>query len=323
VGCSRHGWARHRYPGGPPVDVTPPAAADLIVLANPAAGKHSELEGAVQRAFDAVGLTARVARHRPAELLVAARRAAGRGDPVLAVFGGDGTHSLAAEALAGSETALAPLPGGTVNTFARRLGLDDLDAAARAVASGRWRRVPVGRAAERTFVSTATFGEYARVVRRRERLRRWLPKWPAAAVAFVLTATSLRHLDVVLEIDSAVLRRRTPLVWSGIGPGSFPLPQRAPPLRGDPPLEIAILRPGSRWQMTTLLLGFPVRMLAGEAARESPAFELLQSSCLRLSCHRAPGATLDGEPAFLRSPLGVTVLAGALRVVGPEVGSSG
>lgn len=288
----------------------------LTVLANPWAGRPREPEEAVLEAFRATGIEARVLRLGPVELREAAKQAVREEVPVLGVYGGDGTHSLAASALTGSATALAPLPGGTVNTFARRLGILDLGTAARAVASGRWRSVPLGRVGGSTFVSTATFGEYARVVRRREGLRRWLPKWPAAAVAFLLTVVHPRHLEIDVELDGVELRRRTSLVWVGIGYGSFPLPQRAPPVEGKPQLEVAVLRPGSRVHMAALLLRLPLRILAGETAREDGAFEILHSPRLRLGSRHHIGVTLDGEPLALAPPAEVRVARESLRVVG-------
>ncbi len=52
-----------------------------------------------------------------------AREAAGDGFEAVVVLGGDGTLNEAANGLAGTDTALAALPGGSTNVFARTIGM--------------------------------------------------------------------------------------------------------------------------------------------------------------------------------------------------------
>jgi YegS/Rv2252/BmrU family lipid kinase len=78
---------------------------------------------------------------------------------VVAVGGGDGTLRLAAEELAGTDTALAVLPLGTGNSFSRDLGIgNDIAKACRVIAEGRADRLDVGRANGRAFLNVATVG---------------------------------------------------------------------------------------------------------------------------------------------------------------------
>src|SRR3972149_2787266 len=59
----------------------------------------------------------------PRQATELAAAAAARGLPLLFVCGGDGTLNEAANGLAGSETALGPIPAGTVNIWAQGVGV--------------------------------------------------------------------------------------------------------------------------------------------------------------------------------------------------------
>ena len=110
-----------------------------------------------------------------------AQDAAARGVDVVAVLGGDGTLNEAANGLAGSPCALAPLPGGSTNVFARTIGYpnDPVEATGvlvDALAQGSLQRVGLGSVNGRYFLFHTGIGFDALVVReveRRDSLKRW------------------------------------------------------------------------------------------------------------------------------------------------------
>lgn len=95
----------------------------------------------------------------------AARLAAG-GCPVVAVAGGDGTLGRAARGLAGTKSALAVIPSGTMNVFARELaiGSHGFDQALAAIDSGATVEVDLFQAGKDVFLQMAGFGPDARAV---------------------------------------------------------------------------------------------------------------------------------------------------------------
>jgi diacylglycerol kinase family enzyme len=126
--------------------------------------------------------------------------AAGNGTEVVVVLGGDGTLNEAANGLAGSRTALAALPGGSTNVFARTIGLpnDPIEATGdllAALAAGSVRRVGLGSVNGRYFLFHVGMGFDAAVVEqveKRSQLKRY-----AGHPLFVYSgfATWFRHFD--------------------------------------------------------------------------------------------------------------------------------
>lgn len=110
-----------------------------------------------------------------------ARGAPAEGFDVVAVLGGDGTLNEAANGLAGTPTALAPLPGGSTNVFARTIGLpnDPVEAAESTLESLRRSSITpfgLGSVDARYFLFHVGIGLDAAVVARVERypsLKRW------------------------------------------------------------------------------------------------------------------------------------------------------
>lgn len=95
-----------------------------------------------------------------------ARRAAEEGKEALFVVGGDGTINLAVRGLAGSDTALGVLPGGTANVLAQELGLPGLtwtrwmalEESAKRLADADVHTVDVGQCADTPFLMWAGVG---------------------------------------------------------------------------------------------------------------------------------------------------------------------
>lgn len=103
----------------------------------------------------------------PRHATALALQAATAGFDVVAACGGDGTVNEVVNGLAGSSTALAVVPGGTANVWAKEVGLPrDPLRAARLIVEGERRTVDVGSAGGRRFLLMAGAGFDAHVVNR-------------------------------------------------------------------------------------------------------------------------------------------------------------
>lgn len=154
----------------------------------------------------------------------AALMAFARDDAIEAVVagGGDGTISAAATIAFENKKPLAVLPAGTMNLFARALGMPlDLDAALLAIAQGQVQRVDIATANGRPFVHQFGVGIHARLVRIRNGMtyRGRAGKMMASLRAVLAAATNPPKFEVELHTGDAVSTRTA----SGIAVSNNPL----------------------------------------------------------------------------------------------------
>jgi diacylglycerol kinase family enzyme len=135
-------------------------------------------------------------------------RAVGEGRAVIAA-GGDGTVNAVAQHVIGRGI-MAVLPLGTLNHFARDLGLQDLDHAFEVLRTGQIRRVDVGRVGDRFFLNNAGIGLYPEMVYRREQASDRTAKWLAAAGASIRVMRDSAPVTGTIEADGD---RRALLAW--------------------------------------------------------------------------------------------------------------
>lgn len=126
------------------------------------------------------------------DLTAKARKLAEVGEPIIAVAGGDGTLMNAANGLIGTKSALGILPCGTMNVFAREIGIGSrrFDTALDAMQNGIHQAIDIFTVNKTPFLQMAGFGLDARIVHRiTPKLKRHL-----GAAAHVITA-----LQVAME----------------------------------------------------------------------------------------------------------------------------
>src|SRR5207248_10029078 len=131
--------------------ITHHAPLRVVLLVNPAAGMRRTSVALVEEQVRARGAIVETAlTSRAGEGVVIARQAAVAGADVLLACGGDGTLNEAVNGLAGTHTALAVLPAGTVNVWAREVGIPpDPAKALNLLWDGERRWIDLGRAGQR------------------------------------------------------------------------------------------------------------------------------------------------------------------------------
>lgn len=317
-----------RAPGDPELDerdgesieYTPRITARARIVVNPASGSASvgalhELR-ATARWLTERGLPTELRlTDRPGHATELAREAvAARLDMVIAA-GGDGTVNDVIQALAGHTTALGVLPMGTVNVWAREMGIGLTPAQAReTLLHGVRRQVDLGRAGQRYFLMMAGIGFDAEVARRVERgaLKRVGLKLLEYIAAVGVLSVTAEPADLRIQIGSRRRRERALMVIIGntrLYGGAMTFAQKA--IADDGALDVVVIGSGGlAHRIGVLWRAFLRRPSAGPRVR----YERAQA--VRVESRRPEPVQVDGE-VIGRLPMTFTVAPRALRVILP------
>jgi diacylglycerol kinase family enzyme len=247
-----------------------------------------------------------------------ARACGDTGCEALVVGGGDGTISFAAAAAAKNARTLGILPLGTMNLFARSLGLPlEMRAAAEAIAGGAVAPVDIGEVNGRYFVHHVTLGLHARMILLRARMSyasRLGKLWASVKAGW----TAIRNpptLVARIRADGKVFHRRTAAILVTNNPlGEGHLPYADDPRQGMLGLYVA-----RSPRLIDLL-----RLAAGMMLGKFSANQFLDDWVAREVDVAVPSPTLaasiDGEIVQLETPLRCRLHRGGLRVLRPGEG---
>ena len=275
-----------------------------------------DIAGKVRAALERAGVEAAIELVDGDDFGARSTAAVERGDPLLIVGGGDGTIGAAAAALVGSQTALGILPLGTLNHFARDLGISaGLDEAARLIAAGNERRVDVAEMNGRVFINNSAIGLYPLMVVDRDSQQKRLgrSKRLAMLVASLRTLLRFRHQRLTLTVnDEEEGRIDTPLLF--VGNNDYRVDIGAPGHRDsleDGQLCVLVMRKKTR----AGLIAATIRALL-DRSRPDDMVRIDGVERLRVASHRSQLAVaLDGEVVSAPPPLDYRIRKQALRVI--------
>ena len=300
-------------------------SAPCFIIVNPAAGRgraRKTWESTVRPMLRSGGLPfEEVYEERPGAAVPLAEQAAREGYSVVTVVGGDGTVHEALNGLlnapVATRPALAVIPGGTGNDFARGVGLPkDMIAAARLLLDGaQRRRVDVGKVNDRYYGTISGVGFDAEVA---AEVNRW-PKWVAGTVVY--TAGILKKLITyrcaparitidgeLLELSLFLLAAANTSWYAG---GMYMAPHARP---DDGQLEVILARDFTKMETLQVLPKvFSGGHLAHPKVSHRPGVEIRVESDVPLAIH-ADGETVGRVPAVFRAqPQALEVLVPAGR----------
>jgi diacylglycerol kinase family enzyme len=286
-----------------------PSAAEPLATALRAAGCDAEI-----RVCDGSSVAA------------AAADALTGGSQVIVAAGGDGTVSTAASAVVGTGAVLGVIPLGTLNHFARDIGVPlDLGEAAQVIAAGRTTSIDVGDVNGRPFLNNSSIGMYARLVTERAAMQRLgSGKWVAHGLAAMRVWRRYRRLRVEV-------RRAKVEVGSGVGSEVDRRILTPFVFVGNNEYQLSGLEFGGRKTLAAGRLhvcmapgmsrGGVARMIIAAIfgdVRNLDGFESFTASAVELDAGVARLQTsIDGEVVTLDHPLTYRIRSRALRVIVP------
>ncbi|MBU4563975.1 MAG: diacylglycerol kinase family lipid kinase [Desulfarculus sp.] len=288
----------------------------IALIHNPQAGRGKAPAAArrLQAALAGAGL-------KPRELLTKGRghaeelvsQAMDQGAEVIMVVGGDGTMHEAAQALAGSQACLAPLPAGRCNDFCRSLGLGfDAEALVAAVTTGTSRQVDLVQVNGRNYCTVGAVGFDAEVSRFVDLMKAPLWGQPAYIYAVLRTLGRYRPPEVKLTWDDG--HYHGPLFLAAVAntPTYGNQIRIVPQARADDGhLDICLVRPVTIFQVMRFL---PLALKGSHGS--VPEVSFVRTRKVEIVCDRPVELWADGEPVA-SSPLKVEILPRALKVVAP------
>lgn len=249
----------------------------------------------------------------PGQITELARRAAGGGVDVVLAHGGDGTINEVINGIAGTAAALAVLPGGTANVWAKEMHIDrEPLAAIAAMIDGDRRRIDLGRANGRYFLLMAGVGLDGAVIERVTPAAKRRFGALSYLAAGVPTAMRTRPWRARLRVDGEPTEGA--LYWMVVGNtrsyGGFrPITHRA--VVDDGLLDLAMMQHGGVFHLVV----DGARMLAGRHDR-SPNVRYVQARSIAVETAGLP-VQVDGEAAGV-TPMLFEVAASALWVIVPN-----
>ncbi|HVY19306.1 MAG TPA: diacylglycerol kinase family protein [Bauldia sp.] len=253
---------------------------------------------------------------------VAAIRRAAKEAEAIVVGGGDGTIAAAASIAAETGVTLGILPLGTMNFFARSLGIPtDMKEAAAALATAEVRAVDIGRVNGRSFIHTLSLGLHPAMVAEREKLPYGsrIGKMIGSVRAFLHVVRHPRRFFIAIDgKDGAIEQRTAGVVISNnpLGKGHMPYADR---------LDQGVLGVYVTTARGWLQLARVTAAAAIGAAETHPLVAYLETPRLtvRLGRRAAVPTSLDGELVRVDGPLKVEIVPGGLKVLAPRLREPG
>jgi diacylglycerol kinase family enzyme len=288
---------------------------NITVIYNPKSGQNNDLEH-IKKVFAEQGANPTYLPITSRQLRRHVKSQLGSSRAIIVAAGGDGTVNFVANLVHGSKAKLGVIASGTLNHFAKDVGLPlDIPKAVSVILGGTTRLIDAAQVNKKIFINNSSIGLYPRSLRARKQYDGQIGKWPAAILGFIKVLVKPRRYRATFTLDGKQLTRRTPFVF--IGNNDYHL--NKPPFSRRDKMDEGIL--GVYITKATHAFGV-IRMFAHALftkKRRTNDFEIhtVQTFTITTRRHRKLHVAYDGEVETLATPLVYTSLPKSLRVLVP------
>ena len=271
----------------------------------------------IRSALDAAGVSCALCPAEGHDLSAATHQAMQSKPQAVVAAGGDGTISAVASALAGSDIPLGVLPTGTLNHFAKDLGIPlQLQEAAQVIGAGNVRSIDIASVNGQIFINNSSIGIYPHIVQKRDEIRERLGRGKWSAMLMALLNVFKRYPTVHVRINSPTVafERNTPFVFVGNNRYEISLNMLGKRLALDGH-ELCVYFPNRTGRFGLLRLALRAVLGRLDQAKD---FDQLSIDQLWIDTDRqSVRVALDGEVTRLKPPLHYQIKPSALNVLAP------
>lgn len=285
---------------------------NIVVVHNQKSGGADKLH-ALKTAFKKLGLAADyVSVHDTGATRILKAAAAKRGATLVAA-GGDGTVQFTAAIARDTRATLGIVPLGTLNHFAKDIGVPlDIAGAAATIKTGKVATVDTGDVNGHIFINNSSIGLYPQSLRTRKKYRHRVGNVPSAILGIIKVLARPRRYRITVHVDGKRMTCRTPFVF--IGNNSYTVRgneflNRVSLTEGR--LAVYIIKAKKPWHVARLFV-----MTLFSKKRRTPDLDVYYATdCTIKNRHKRLPVAFDGEVATLATPLVYTTKPKSLRVI--------
>jgi diacylglycerol kinase family enzyme len=274
-------------------------------------------ERGMDRLFKEAGISADVHLVTPSQFEMELHRAADSDSEVIVVGGGDGSVNTAANIIRGTRKILGVLPMGTLNNFAKSVGMPaDVSDAVKALARSVTLSVDLGEVNGMVFVNNSSIGIYPEAVRMREQYMEKLGirKYTAMTMALMILVWDLRILKLQIETGGKNKFIKTPFFFLGnnlYDPKFLSYAKRES--LSDGVLSVFYSHGIGRFGLSRIAF-----MAALGQLKKLPEVKIFEAPDLTVkSRYRWLRVSRDGEIGWMTSPLHYRILPKAIHILSP------